>query len=90
MPQVALVLGSGLGDFAQKVETVCSIDYSEIEGFPFQPWQVIEAALSSVILKACQSLLCRAVFISMRAIQWRRSLCCKAHGYARRKGSNAY
>jgi len=34
VPQVALVLGSGLGDFAQKVETVCSIDYSEIEGFP--------------------------------------------------------
>jgi purine-nucleoside phosphorylase len=34
VPQAALVLGSGLGDFAQKVETVCSIDYGEIEGFP--------------------------------------------------------
>lgn len=33
-PKVALVLGSGLGDFAEKVDAVCSIDYGEIEGFP--------------------------------------------------------
>lgn len=33
-PKVAVVLGSGLGDFAKKVETVLEIPYSEIEGFP--------------------------------------------------------
>lgn len=33
-PKVALVLGSGLGDFAKQVESVAEIPYSEIEGFP--------------------------------------------------------
>lgn len=33
-PKVALVLGSGLGDFATTVESVAEIPYSEIEGFP--------------------------------------------------------
>lgn len=34
IPKVALVLGSGLGDFADGIEVVKSIDYCEIEGFP--------------------------------------------------------
>ncbi len=33
-PKVALVLGSGLGDFAKTVTSVAEIPYSEIEGFP--------------------------------------------------------
>lgn len=33
-PRVALVLGSGLGDFAKTVDMVAEISYSEIEGFP--------------------------------------------------------
>lgn len=33
-PLVALVLGSGLGDFAKNLRVECSILYSEIEGFP--------------------------------------------------------
>ncbi len=33
-PKVALVLGSGLGDFADGIETEASIDYNSIEGFP--------------------------------------------------------
>ena len=33
-PEVALVLGSGLGDYAQTIEIEATIDYSEIEGFP--------------------------------------------------------
>lgn len=33
-PQVALVLGSGLGDYGKEVEAETIIPYSEIEGFP--------------------------------------------------------
>lgn len=34
VPKVALVLGSGLGDFANDIKVVTSIPYNEIEGFP--------------------------------------------------------
>ena len=34
IPKVALVLGSGLGDFGSQVEVCATIEYSEIEGFP--------------------------------------------------------
>lgn len=34
VPKVALILGSGLGNYASKVDVVAEIPYSEIEGFP--------------------------------------------------------
>ena len=34
VPRVALILGSGLGDFASRIETEAVVDYSTIEGFP--------------------------------------------------------
>lgn len=33
-PEAALVLGSGLGDFAEKIKAEAVLDYHEIEGFP--------------------------------------------------------
>ena len=33
-PQVALILGSGLGDYAEKIKIETTIDYTEIDGFP--------------------------------------------------------
>ncbi|WP_461810340.1 purine-nucleoside phosphorylase [Faecalimonas sp.] len=33
-PEVALILGSGLGDYADEIEIVQTVDYTEIEGFP--------------------------------------------------------
>lgn len=33
-PRIALVLGSGLGDYADTVRTECVLPYAEIEGFP--------------------------------------------------------
>ncbi len=33
-PQVALVLGSGLGDYAEQMKVECTVDYRDIEGFP--------------------------------------------------------
>lgn len=33
-PEVALILGSGLGDYADTIQVEATLDYSEIEGFP--------------------------------------------------------
>lgn len=33
-PKIALVLGSGLGDFAETIEVAQTVEYSSIEGFP--------------------------------------------------------
>ena len=33
-PDIAVVLGSGLGNFADNVEVVATVPYSDIEGFP--------------------------------------------------------
>lgn len=33
-PEIALVLGSGLGDYAESIDVVATLDYKEIEGFP--------------------------------------------------------
>ncbi|MCR4798767.1 MAG: purine-nucleoside phosphorylase [Lachnospiraceae bacterium] len=34
VPEVALVLGSGLGDYADEMKVECTVDYKDIEGFP--------------------------------------------------------
>jgi len=33
-PEVALILGSGLGDYAEEIKIVDTIEYTDIEGFP--------------------------------------------------------
>ena len=33
-PEIALVLGSGLGDYARNMEVAAELPYSEIPGFP--------------------------------------------------------
>ena len=33
-PKVAIVLGSGLGDYANDIKVVCEVDYHDIEDFP--------------------------------------------------------
>lgn len=33
-PEIALVLGSGLGEYAEEIEVAETIDYKDIEGFP--------------------------------------------------------
>lgn len=34
VPRVAIVLGSGLGDFAKRIQVADTVSYSDIEGFP--------------------------------------------------------
>ena len=34
VPEVALVLGSGLGDYAKGIRVEATLDYHEIDGFP--------------------------------------------------------
>lgn len=34
VPKVALILGSGLGDFAKEIQVVTEVEYSSIQGFP--------------------------------------------------------
>lgn len=34
IPEIALILGSGLGDFVDNIQVVKTIDYSDIKGFP--------------------------------------------------------
>lgn len=34
VPEIALVLGSGLGEYAEEIKVETSIDYKDIEGFP--------------------------------------------------------
>ena len=33
-PEVALILGSGLGDYADGIKVEATVNYSDIEGFP--------------------------------------------------------
>ena len=61
VPEIALVLGSGLGDYADDIQVVAEIDYHEMEGFPVstvaghqgsQPERCSERAQRAVLVQA--------------------------------------
>ena len=47
-PEVGLVLGSGLGDFAETIKTEATVEYKDIEGFPVSTVKVIKEDSYSV------------------------------------------
>ena len=65
-PEIALVLGSGLGNYASKMEVVERIPYGDIAGFPVStaPGHVGQLAM----LRGRRSLPCRDVCIITRAM----------------------
>ncbi len=68
-PEVALILGSGLGDFANDIRVTATLDYHDIEGFRFPLFRATRAVLSSATSAMCRLSACRAAFIIMKAIR---------------------
>ncbi len=50
-PEVALILGSGLGDYADEMKIVERIEYSEIEGFPVS---TVAGHKGAVFIRICE------------------------------------
>lgn len=65
-PKVALILGSGLGDYADDIRVVDTLDYHDIEGFPVSTVPGHKADLSSDMWMMSRSCACRGVCIIMR------------------------
>lgn len=51
VPQIGLVLGSGLGDYVDKIENPIVVAYSDIEGFPVS---TVEGHAGQFVLGNCQ------------------------------------
>lgn len=52
-PEIAVILGSGLGALADEIDVKAVLNYSEIEGFPGQPSPVTKEDLFSDIWTMC-------------------------------------
>ncbi len=68
-PEIGLVLGSGLGEFAETLESPVYIPYKSLEGFPVSQ---VEGHKNRFVLGFCGgkgSLQCRGDFIIMRDIR---------------------
>ena len=63
-PEVALILGSGLGDYADGIQIEQTVDYTEIEGFPGR-----KEDLCSDMWVRFRSLSCRDASIIMKDIR---------------------
>lgn len=68
-PKIALILGSGLGDYADGIEIVDTIDYNEIEGFPISTVSGHKAGSCSDMLRVFRWSSCRGAFTIMKAIR---------------------
>ena len=65
VPERAIVLGSGLGDYAEQIKIETTIDYKDIKGFPTST----RAGLYLDMWIVCLLSSCRAESIIMRGIR---------------------
>ena len=68
VPEVALVLGSGLGDYAENIRVEKTIDYHDIEGFPVSTVVGHAGRFILVMWMICRLSACRDVCIIMKDI----------------------
>ena len=70
-PEVGLVLGSGLGFFADdRIEVAGRVDYKAIDGFPVSTVPGHAGRLSTECWVTSASCVCKGGSISTRATQW--------------------
>ena len=60
-PEVGVILGTGLGGFADKIETRFAIEYKDIPGFPVSTVEGHKGRMISAWSRAAGSWPCRAV-----------------------------
>ena len=60
-PEVALILGSGLGDFANDIRVTATLDYHDIEGFPVSTVPGHAGRLSSATSAMCRLSACGGI-----------------------------
>lgn len=65
-PEVGIILGTGLGDFAEQIDTKYAIDYHDIPGFPVSTVEGTRVGLFSAWSKGTASWPCRAVSTTTR------------------------
>ena len=53
-PKVALILGSGLGDYADDIRVVDTLDYHDIEGFPVSTALLFYSLCSGLLQLHCR------------------------------------
>ena len=68
-PEYGVILGSGLGSFTDDIKIEFTLPYGEIPNFPVSTVQGHKGALVLELLAIKKWLLCKVVFIFMRAIR---------------------
>ena len=74
VPEVGIILGSGLGKLGESIEAEGVIPYREIPNFapPARPPSATRATSSSADWPAASCAPCRVVSITTKAIRWKR------------------
>ena len=75
VPRTALVLGSGLGGFGERLALEAAVDYKDIPGFPVSTCPATRAGSSLALWGRSLWWPCRAASTITRATPWR-TWCC--------------